>query len=719
MGNPLLSAALWYAKKDWYIFPLRPGEKLPLTTHGFKDASTDAGQIHKWWSQWPDANIGVATGESGLVVADLDVKNNAPGMESWAELRARHGPEIENTAISETPTGGSHVVYKANGAPIRNSASKLAPGIDIRAQGGYIVAPPSRLPGGDYSWAMNHAPTEIALMEIPPALADALAEPGHIPAMLSDDSPVIGQGSRNDALASIAGAMRAKGTSPEAIYAALQVVNDQQCSPPLPDDEVRKIAESIGRYKPREPEFNLTDLGDALRFLHLEGENVRYVHAWNKWLVWDDMRWRVDDTDEVEIKAICVVKHLLNQAAACEDPDQRKPLARHARACESLSKRRAFLVSAQPYCAVTPDQLDQKPWLLNTLSGTVDLRTGTMRPHDQADMLTKLAPVTYEPDATCPAWLAFQASICGGDQALITFKQKAFGYGLTGDVSEQVFFMHYGTGSNGKSTELNLIRDVMGPDYSQHTGTETLLVKRGGGVPNDIAKLKGARFVTAIEAEAGRHMAEALVKQLTGGDTLTARFLYGEFFEFKPTHKIYLAANHKPEIRGTDHAMWRRIRLVPYLVTIPDDEQDKQLPDKLLAEAPGILAWMVQGCLDWQAHGLKPPQAVVEATESYRNEMDALGEFIADRCVLFPGAQGSCKELYDAYSEWAGENGEKDVISKKMFTLRLLERGGIQRQRVGPSRTRGYQGIGLKGSAVQPDVFEEADSEPDTDSIPF
>ena len=713
----LLRSALWYAARGWAVFPCAAGDKLPLTKHGLNDASIEAAKIHAWWKQWPTANVAIATGQSGLVVVDVDVKNGAQGVESWRDLVATHGQELESTVCAETPSGGLHYYFKANGRQVRNSASKLGPGLDVRAQGGYVVAPPSKTPEGEYAWAMLCNPVERQLAELPVTLANVLQT--EIPTTTVEGDDAIPAGQRNDTLASIAGLLRAKGMGAEAILAVLKIEN-QRCKPPLDEDELAKIAGSIARYTPAPATHNLTDLGNALRFVEIEGENVRYCHKWGKWLVWDEQRWQIDESGLVEIKAQAVVRDMLAEAAKPEtSKERRESLARYALSCESLAKRRAWITSAQPYVAITPDELDQDPWLMNCLNGTLDLRTGELGPPRREDLLTKLTPVRYDPEATCPTWLAFQAAICDGHDDLVAFKQKAFGYGLTGDVSEQVFFLHYGTGSNGKTTELTTLREVLGPDYALHTPTETLMVQRSQGVPNDVARLRAMRFVTAIESEAGRRLAESLVKQLTGGDTLTARFLYGEFFEFKPTHKLYLAANHKPEIRGTDHAMWRRIRLIPYEVTIPDAEQDRQLPEKLMDEAEGILAWLVEGCLRWQAEGLKPPRSVVEATESYRNEMDALGEFITDCCVMFPGAEVKTADLYEAYEQWCQANGEKDLLSKRGFTMRLIERGGILREHT--RNHRSYRGIGLKVTPVQAEVFEPApeDDSPDTDSIPF
>jgi putative DNA primase/helicase len=702
MSQPsALPAALWYARHSWYVLPLRPGSKLPATEHGFQDATTAEQKIRAWWTAEPRYNVGIATGLSGIAAVDVDVKNGAQGMESWRDLRQELGADSEDTVINETPTGGLHMLYAANGHKIRNSAGKLGPGLDVRAEGGYIVVPPSTTPDGEYHWALGCDPAHRALAPIPEALLHLLIEADK-PAehLRATARGTIAEGERNSAMASIAGLLRARGLGVESILHVLEIEN-AKCVPPLEQNELAKIAGSIARYAPNAKAYNLTDLGNGLRFVGLQGEHVRYCTPWGKWLLWDGTRWRIDETEEVEKLAVCVVRDLLSQAAACASDDERKAITKYARFVESRHARRDLLSSASPYVAITPDALDRDPWLLNCANGTVDLRTGELRPADPADFITKCAPVDYDPDAACPMWEVFEDTIAGNDPELVAFKQRAFGYGLTGDVSEQVFFLHYGTGANGKSTEVTAIREVLGEDYAFHTPTDTLLAGRYGSIPNDVARLKGARFVTAVESEAGRRLAEALVKQLTGGDTITARFMRAEWFSFCPTHKIYLAANHKPEIRGTDHAMWRRVRLIPYEVTIPDEEQDKHLGEKLRTEASGILAWLVRGCLQWQHDkGLAPPQAVLRATESYRNEMDVLGDFIADCCTVWPSAQATAKELYDAYLNWANENGEKDKFSKTMFTLRLKERG-IQSARMGHAQSRGYAGIGLKGTPMQ------------------
>jgi putative DNA primase/helicase len=276
------------------------------------------------------------------------------------------------------------------------------------------------------------------------------------------------------------------------------------------------------------------------------------------------------------------------------------------------------------------------------------------------------------------------------DIDLIRYVQKALGYALTGDTREQCLFILCGTGANGKTTLMTAVAAAVG-DYSQHTPTETLLVKRNETIPNDVARLHGARLVTAAEAECNRQLAEALVKQLTGGDKITARFLHKEFFEFIPTFKFFLGVNHKPVIKGTDHAIWRRIRLIPFNVTIPTAEQDRLLPAKLEAERAGILRWMVEGCLAWQQEGLEPPGAVTNATEDYRERMDTVGAFIDECCIQDSELKTASRGLYEAYTKWSEMHGETPM-NPSDFGARLGERG------LTPYRTkteRGWCGLGL------------------------
>jgi putative DNA primase/helicase len=370
------------------------------------------------------------------------------------------------------------------------------------------------------------------------------------------------------------------------------------------------------------------------------------------------------------------VARIYAEAAEAPDDDGRKALAKHALKCEAANRLAAMLTLAEsePGIHVLPAQLDADPWLINVLNGTFDLRSGELREHDRRHLLTKVAPVFYEPSATCPTWDAFLTRIMGGNADLISFLQRIAGYSLTGDVSEQVLFLLYGTGANGKSTFLETLRAMIGEEYALQIRPEALMIRNGETVPNDIARLKGARLVSARETEEGKRMAEALVKELTGGDTITARFLRQEYFDFKPEFKLWLAANHKPVIRGTDYAVWRRIKLIPFTVTIPPEEQDKALGRKLLGELEGIFAWAVRGCQDWQRNGLQVPAAVEAATTAYKAESDTLAAFLAERIIQGPNLETQAKNLYEAYKTWCDDNGEKPMTGT-MFGRRLTERG--------------------------------------------
>ena len=448
---------------------------------------------------------------------------------------------------------------------------------------------------------------------------------------------------------------------------------------------------------------NLTDLGNAERLVEQHGADLRYCYAWEKWLVWDGRVWKVDDTGEVERRAKETVRAIYLEAANAESADARKALASHAKGSEARGRIEAMisLARSEPGIAISPEELDADPWSLTTPNGTLDLRTGMLRNHRREDHITKSSPVEYDPEANAPTWARFLERILPGEE-LRAFVKRAVGYSATGDTSEQCMMINHGTGANGKSTFQEAIATALG-DYAMRAPTEMLLAKHSSGIPNDVARLKGARFVSASETEEGRRLAESLVKDLTGQDTITARFMRAEWFDFRPTHKLWLSTNHKPEIRGTDTAIWRRIRLVPWAITIPPKEQDKKLPEKLRAELPGILAWIVQGCMEWQREGLRPSAEVRRATGKYRAEMDVLAAFIDEECVVSEHAMASAKALYSAYRGWCEENGEKPESQRK-FGGRLKERG-FENGKITSGPNKGnveWYGVGLAGDSEGP-----------------
>jgi P4 family phage/plasmid primase-like protien len=695
MSSAARGEAVEYRQLGWSPIPIKPGSKEPnlreLRPYLTRKATQE--ELGAW--SWP--GVGIVTGPlSGVLVLDID------GPEGEAELQ-KHGHPI--TPMVRTASGGLHLYFKHPEQHVRTGI-RVAPGLDVKASGGYVVAPPSVGSNGrSYEWLVS--PEEAELADPPPWL-QRLLELERPQGPAASVGTRIPPGERNKVLASLAGTMRRRGMGEGEILAALRVSNEQRCQPPLEAEEVEKIAASVARYEPADnvvsisvnghgaappPRgYNLTDLGNAERFVADHGKDVRYCYPWRKWLVRTPAKWVRDEAGRIHRLAKGRVRGIYREASDADDEDRRKALAKHAAASESETRIRAMVELAKSEVPVSPEELDSDPWVLNVLNGTIDLRTGELREHRREDLITKLAPVEYDPAAAAPTWETFLERVLPGDD-LRTFVQRAAGYSATGDTSEQCMFIHHGPGANGKSTFQETLAAALG-DYAMRTPTETLLVKRSGGVPNDIARLKGARFVTASETEEGRRLAESLVKDLTGQDTISARFMWAEWFDFKPTHALHLSTNHKPEIRGTDPAIWRRIRLIPWAVTIPPAEQDRRLAEKLRGELPGVLAWIVRGCLAWQREGLRAPEEVRRATKAYRAEMDVLAAFLADCCVRDEDEEAFAGELWGAWKRWCEETGEQ-AGTQKRFGGRLAERGFLNHR---DSRTgrKAWSGLSLR-----------------------
>ncbi|MEH7221745.1 DNA primase family protein, partial [Bacillus toyonensis] len=328
--------------------------------------------------------------------------------------------------------------------------------------------------------------------------------------------------------------------------------------------------------------------------------------------------------------------------------------------------------------------LDSHNFLFNCDNGVIDLKTGELLPHDRDLLLTKLSPIKYDKNAECPNWKAFLESIFKthtgeADYELINYLQKAIGYSLTGVTKEQVMFFLFGNGRNGKSTFINIIQDLLG-DYGRQTNSDTFLKKRNdSGINNDVARLDGARFVSAVESEEGQQLSEALVKQITGGEKMSARFLRQEYFEFTPEFKVFFTTNHKPIVKGSDEGIWRRIMLIPFTVTIPKEKIDYDLPDRLAKEMPGVLRWAVKGCMKWQTEGLRAPEAVKAATAEYREDMDILAPFIDENCTVNSSVRIEAKSLYENYTKWCYQNNELELKNRAFY--RQLEVRGFKKEK--------------------------------------
>jgi len=450
------------------------------------------------------------------------------------------------------------------------------------------------------------------------------------------------------------------------------------------------------------PERPYTDLGNAERLGDKFGNRIRYCASLDTWLIWDGMRWCADKKREIYRFAAATSRLIYSEAADADTAEQRAAIAKHAVRSEGAARIEAMVSLARSLSgvAVTADQLDADRWLLNVMNGTIDLGSGKLRDHDPADLITKLAPVQFDPDATLPLWETFIAETTGGDTGFAAFLRRAVGYTAQGEPTEEVIFFPHGPGASGKSTFLEALKGTLG-DYAMTADFEAFVKKKGdGGIRSDIARLAGARLVVSIEVEDGKKLAEGLVKTISGGDTVTARQLYKKEFEFRPAFTLWLAANDAPKVRNDDDAMWRRIKRLPFTNIVPKENRDPKVKATLRDPAiagPAILAWVVRGCIEWHREGLGVPPAIERATEAYRAEMDVLSGFLSDCCVERANLWESTSALYTAYDTWCKAGNEK-TLTKTDFARQLGAHGFTEKR---TSVARGWVGIGLRNAATQ------------------
>lgn len=503
------------------------------------------------------------------------------------------------------------------------------------------------------------------------------------------------ESNRNCTLTSMAGVMRRKGMSQSAIEAALLEENSAKCLPPLADDEVCRIAASVARYEPElgvDIRQSLNDVGNARRFAAAFKSSVAYSPGMG-WLIWDGQKWTPDTSGTIVEKAKEAAKAIYNEGQSTNDDDLRIAIAKHAKASLSARAITAMLdlAKSDPDLRVEANSFNRDDLLLGVANGVVDLRTGKLRPASINDRITNHSGVHFDTNAKAPTFEKFLNTATGGNKSLQGYLQRVVGYSLTGKTSEQCLFFLHGGGSNGKSTFLNVLKELLGSDLSAQTPSETLMNRKNSQPTNDIARLVSKRVVVANEVEEGSMLSEAFVKQITGGEQISARFHYKEFFEFVPKFKLFIAGNHRPTIRGRDNGIWRRIHLIPFTVAIDAKHKDPALMEKLRAELPGILNWAIKGTKAWQRAGLMVPKIVTDATNSYRKEMDLIQAWIDADATVSPPSEWQVRRAYGSYSEWAISGGYKPM-SESVFSRELESKF----QRVKRKDANYFQGIGPK-----------------------
>ncbi len=466
-----------------------------------------------------------------------------------------------------------------------------------------------------------------------------------------------------------------------------------------PSDPIDRLAHLLKRSELKPPgplaSFPPTDAGNAEAFAYLHGSVVRYDHRRKRWLLWNGHRWRPDHMGAIERLAKETARQRFQAAAEFHETEIRKRAAKWALQSENDYRRQAMLRAAQSESPIADsgDNWDADDWLLGCENGVVDLRRGTLRGARPQDRITMTTGLNYDPGAAAPRWLDFLEEVLG-DPDTIAFVQRAAGYTLSGDTSDQVIFICHGGGANGKTIFLSALRHACG-DYAVHIPFATVSHLDRPGPANAVAVLANRRLVTASEGGHSAGLNEAGIKTFTGQDPITARFLYGQFFTFQLTAKIWLAVNHRPRVSDDSYGFWRRIRLIPFTRTFWPDHAHRHLLDVLKAEAEGILAWAVQGCLKWQAEGLRPPQGIQDATQAYRLESDPLASFFEERCVIEPNAHVQASDLYKSYAGFCAEYGERQPMTLTAFGRRLAERG-FAKEREGVLRRLVYRGVGLQ-----------------------
>lgn len=733
-----LPAALWYAAAGLAVLPLQwplagggcscgnracsSSGKHPLTPHGVKDATRDAATIREWFRRWPQANIGIATGAaSGLMVVDLDPRNGAP---ERGELPALFGDSFD-TAEAVTGGGGRHLFFRDDSGSAYGKSPWL--GVDLQGAGKYVVAAPSLHPSGRrYEWdGTDGAESLRTLAPVPSAVAACRksAEP-KAAAQKPTEARQLAPGGRNSGLTATAGAMRRRGLSETAIVAALLVENAERCNPPLPESEVRAIAASVGRYEPAPApvvempsgearanrlEIECNDAGNGGLLAERYGDDMLWCPERNTFMVWTGTHYEPDPGGvAVERLAEETIRAQFGRAGAISDRDTRKAVLRHL--CNSLNR---YGLSAMTHAArrkvrqMAVTNFDANPELLNFANGSLDLRTGELRPHRRNDLCGRVIPYGFDAGADCRLWLQVlnrsmgwhsRCSNAEADRAerLVRYIQTIFGAGATGIAAKALFVLH-GPGSNGKTLQVEAVQAALGP-YAGKISVESLMASRSAmdnATGSDLADLLGRRFVSASEVAEGSRLAVSRVKSLTGMETIRARRLHENPFSFLPSHKLFLDSNSKPVISSGQDAIWNRIRLVPYLVEIPPAEQDPRLKDKLMDELPGIASWLAEGARRFIVDGLPDDPEVDAATENYRQESDRLKDFLGD-CMRFEAdLWESITGVWKRYENWCEMNGERYPISKPRFESEL-ERRGVRRGMRDSGRVRAWVGIGFR-----------------------
>lgn len=723
-----MTSPLDYVARGWQIFPCHtiirgvcscpkgsdcpsPG-KHPRTSNGVKDASDNPDLIRTWMERYPETNWAVACGTaSGIIVIDIDPRKNGFQSIDDLELNRIDGP-LPTTLTSNTGGSGRHLIYEyPHGVTLPNRNNWLS-GVDVKSNGGYVILPEAEhISGGQYVWAnwgnpITPLPQDILQM----LLSHATGSAGDSDLGATDDIlSGVPEGERDATLYRACARWRRQlGNGAKEAVKILALTAARNCTPPFPDDQALKCVESAWRADHSDEmhewaftqgvtgvsttTFNeemlpLSDLGNARRFVREWGDKYRHVPGWG-WVQWTDIGWR-QGADEYATQTACGVwRAILKEAELVEDPKDQAKFGKWARDSQSAGRIDATvkLAKVQPELMLGTDDFDADDTLLNCRNAIVNLRTGQTRMIDQNDLITMNTHVMYDPAATMEAWNEFLLQSTEGDLDMIEYLQRAAGYTLTGSNAEEAFFFISGPPASGKSTFLDALHAALGK-YATTTQSETILYQRNQPSPErELARLAGTRLVSVSEIREGASFNEALLKQVTGGDRVSGRFLYRETFTYRPQFKLWIATNHDPDAR--DDALWRRLKKISFNHTVPKEKRDPRLKAMLRDPEVGgkaVLAWAVEGAIKWYNDGgLKEPDRVKAEVQAYQQEQDRIWHFVQDCIAVAPGAITPLNDMYATYKNWCmitNEIPKRQVQFAKALESRNIKLGRDDRGR--------------------------------------
>ena len=728
--------ALHYAEMGLAVFPLVCRDKVPAVVGGCKVATTERTTIERWWDKNPQYNIGIATGNksSGLVVIDLDVDKNK-GIDGYDVLRDwqnKHG-KLPETWQSITGRGGYHYFYKD--AIVHSNRVGLYEGVDIRGEGGYIVAPPSVHPNGNiYEW--EQGPEEYEIAQVDNIVNDFLK--GEKQRRDSEHKTnfkvpeLIPEGKRVDTIVRLIASLRTKGLDDDAIKAAVRVENEKRCNPPLKEKELEKaVFPALKRdWQVNSPYYNnfnamnendnkyvnevlkklnelnaverfpMNDRGSADLFATVFMDVSRYNPTKKDWMYYDGTRW-VADQEGMRAKrnAKTLADALVRYSVTVSLPDdKRQSYIKYAAGMMNYRSRNVMVTDAKDLNFFDNTELDKDDFLLNCKNCVLDLSGDQPKEleHKADLLLSKICNANYNPAATCTLWEKTVNEIMQGDSSKIEYLQKMSGRFLTGDTSEEEFYIFFGaTTRNGKSTITELLLYLLG-DYATTISPESLAIKVNKDsrtASPDIAKLAGTRFVVASEPPRRMLFDSSLVKTLTGRDTVSARFLHENEFQFKPKFKLILNSNYLPVISDKTVFSSNRVKVIPFERHFTEKEQNKHLKEQLQQEIDGILNWCIQGLSLYRKEGLEPPTAVQIATHEYSEDSDKIGKFISE-CLEKSDQNLAAKDVYEKYSQWCNDCGlgvdGRTSFYEELKTKNLLSKTGTVTGKTVKNVIKGY-----------------------------